>query len=432
MIEHEYPVPSYMADVFQAPEDWIEIPLIEEGGFPDIYGIDCEMVGFDATFAQCLAEDIFQCLTEGGKELARVCLINYISGKVIYDQLVKPETPITDYLTRWSGITEESMATATTTFAEVRAKMHGILSAKPTPVLAGHSLESDLRALKMSHPRCIDTAVIYHHPRGRPLKPGLAWLTKKWCHREIQNRGEGGHDPEEDARACLELLKKKVENGPGYGEFKTDQESIFERIARSTRSGGVKTAVVDHGTPASWHGAKATAAVACKTDEDVVNGVLEMLPNNHFVFGRFLELSDAYGCAFRSVNPSVKNDTYTNPGITGKAANETLVTEFADSGAELATDPVREAAAAAELNSRLSRIYDALPPRTAFIVFSGHSDPRQMAKLNSRKAAFEIAVRMGMPPTSGPNTWTTQDGRDLESEVEVAKRGFLFLCIKDA
>lgn len=46
MIENEYPIPSYMADIFQAPKDWIEIPLIEDEGFPEIYGIDCEMVGF--------------------------------------------------------------------------------------------------------------------------------------------------------------------------------------------------------------------------------------------------------------------------------------------------------------------------------------------------------------------------------------------------
>lgn len=121
-----------------------------------------------------------------------------------------------------------------------------------------------------------------------------------------------------------------------------------------------------------------------------------------------------------------------NTGITGKAANEILVTEFADIDGEITTDPVKEADAAAELNSRLSRIYDALPPRTALILFSGHSDPRKMTKLNGRKAAFEIAFRMGMPPTSGPATWTAQDRRDLESEVELAKKGLLFLCIKDA
>jgi RNA exonuclease 1 len=105
------------------------------------------------------------------------------------------------------------MRNVTTTFEEVQTHLLALFSVSPTPILLGHSLESDLKALKICHPRCIDTAVIFHHPRGRPLKPGLAWLTKKWCNREIQNRGEGGHDPEEDARACIDLLKKKVDNG---------------------------------------------------------------------------------------------------------------------------------------------------------------------------------------------------------------------------
>ena len=217
---------------------------------------------------------------------------------VVYDRLVKPGKPVIDYLTRWSGITAEALNPVTTTFTEVQSQVQAFLSETPTPVLAGHSLESDLKALKICHPRCIDTAVIYHHPRGRPLKPGLAWLTKKWCGREIQNRGEGGHDPEEDARACLDLVRKKVENGPGFGEFKTDQESIFERMSRSTRNGGVRSAVVDHGTPASWHGSKATATVACKTDDEVLNGLVEVIPANNFVFGRFTELADASGCSY--------------------------------------------------------------------------------------------------------------------------------------
>jgi RNA exonuclease 1 len=238
-----------------------------------------------------------KCLTEDGKELARACIIDYHSGKVVYDQLVKPGKSVIDYLTRWSGITAEALGPITTTFAEVQAKFLEFLSETPTPVLAGHSLESDLKALKICHPRCIDTAVIYHHPRGRPLKPGLAWLTKKWCGREIQNRGEGGHDPEEDARACLDLVRKKVENGPGFGEFKTDQESIFERMSRSTRNGSPRSAVVDHGTPASWHGSRATATVACKTDKEVLDGLLDVIPANNFIFGRFTELADASGCA---------------------------------------------------------------------------------------------------------------------------------------
>jgi RNA exonuclease 1 len=141
--------------------------------------------------------------------------------------------------------------------------------------------------------------VLYHHPRGRPLKPGLAWLTKKWCGREIQTGGEGGHDPEEDARACVELLQKKLENGPGFGEFKTDYESIFERMARSTkRTDKHRAAVVDIGNPAVMHGSKATTAVGCKNDEDVLQGLLEAVPSHHFVFGRFMALANVLGCAY--------------------------------------------------------------------------------------------------------------------------------------
>ena len=41
-----------------------------------------------------------QCLTEGGKALTRVSIINFATYKVIYDQLAKPPSQISDYLTR--------------------------------------------------------------------------------------------------------------------------------------------------------------------------------------------------------------------------------------------------------------------------------------------------------------------------------------------
>lgn len=144
---------------------------------------------------------------------------------------------------------------------------------------------------------------MYHHPRGRPLKPGLAWLTKKWCGRDIQTRGDGGHDPEEDARACISLLQKKLESGPGFGEYKTDLESIFERMARSTRRAGgpvgsIRSAVVDHGNPSVMHGHKATTALGCTSDAEVLKGVLEAIPSHEFVFGRFMALADVMGCEY--------------------------------------------------------------------------------------------------------------------------------------
>ena len=42
-----------------------------------------------------------KCVTENGKELTRVCVIDFDSGIVVFDQLVKPSKPILDYLTRF-------------------------------------------------------------------------------------------------------------------------------------------------------------------------------------------------------------------------------------------------------------------------------------------------------------------------------------------
>lgn len=44
-------------------------------------------------------------MTEDGKELTRVCMIEYETGTVVYDKLVKPPKPVTDYLTRFVPLT---------------------------------------------------------------------------------------------------------------------------------------------------------------------------------------------------------------------------------------------------------------------------------------------------------------------------------------
>ncbi|XP_074090226.1 apoptosis-enhancing nuclease isoform X1 [Macrotis lagotis] len=59
--------------------------------------IDCEMVGTGP----------------GGRvsELARCSVVSY-HGDVLYDKYIRPETPIVDYRTRWSGITRQHMKNA--------------------------------------------------------------------------------------------------------------------------------------------------------------------------------------------------------------------------------------------------------------------------------------------------------------------------------
>ncbi|TDL16847.1 hypothetical protein BD410DRAFT_901803 [Rickenella mellea] len=405
MLENEYPVPRYMADVFEMQDGWVETPESSSTTTTTterakVYAIDCEM-----------------CQTENGKELARVCMIDFDTDLVVLDQLVKPSAPIVDYLTRWSGITEQALQGVTTTLSDVQNSIFRLLSptsTTKTPILLGHSLESDLHALKLAHPRCIDTALLYHHPRGRPLKPGLAWLTKRWCNREIQMGGEGGHDPEEDARACVELLRLKIKNGPGFGEFKTDHESIFERLSRSSSSPQPKrTAVVDRGNPSTWHGAKASATVACADDGEVLKGLVETIPGHDFVFGRFMGVADVLGWTTpktSSTDPSLAKPPPPPP-----------------------PSPATLSAAYKTLNTHLSALLSTLPPHTALVIFTGHSDPRPMSQLNARKSVWENEMKKGKKAEEVDREmwWSAGDARRLEEEVERAKRGLVFLCLTE-
>lgn len=85
------------------------------------------------------------------------------------------------------------------------------------------------------------------------------------------------------------------------------------------------------------------------------------------------------------------------------------------------------------LDSQLKTLYAALPARTALVLFTGHSDPRRMVELNARKSAFESALRLGKTSEDmgADNRWSAGDGRELEAEVEKAKRGLLFMSVKD-
>lgn len=208
-------------------------------------------------------------------------------------------------------MTEEKLATATATLATVQDDL--VTGPEPifTPntILLGHSLECDLTAMKIRHALCIDTALIYKHPRGPPYKPGLKWLAQRYLHREIQASTKG-HDSEEDAQTCVDLLKMKMANGPEFGSFMDTSESIFERINRySPETVRRRTAYCDYGSTKGGPGAKATSVAKCTSDEEVLENMATFVQDHEFVFGRMMELAQFQGCGLSSISPQTFAET---------------------------------------------------------------------------------------------------------------------------
>lgn len=208
-------------------------------------------------------------------------------------------------------------------------------------------------------------------------------------------------------------------------------ESIFERMSRA-RGGTVKSAVVDHGSPAAWHGQKATTCVACKSDDDVLNGLVDSIESHQFLFGRFTALADARGCKLRLFALLLtRAHVSCRSGITAKATGD-IPLDSVPAAPAINPSPAELRPVLSTLDHQLRQLYAALPARTALVLFTGHADPRRMSELNARKSAFEGALRMvkNVEELGPESRWTTADGRELEEEVEKAKRGLLFLGVK--
>jgi len=172
-----------------------------------LFSVDCEM-----------------CYTTNGlNELTRVCVVDE-EGAVVYHSLVKPKAKIVNYLTRYSGITPDMLDGVETMLEDVQKELQRVLPADA--ILVGHSLNSDLHALRMMHPYVIDTSVIYNLTGARMRKNKLSLLAAKFLGQNIQEQDEGkgklGHDPVEDAQAAMKLVKLKLEKGYEFGDVILD------------------------------------------------------------------------------------------------------------------------------------------------------------------------------------------------------------------
>jgi RNA exonuclease 1 len=356
-------------------EGWADFVFLDIDRSPRLYAIDCEM-----------------CETQFGKELTRISVLDSL-GSVLYDTLVKPHQPILNYLTRYSGITEEMLKDVTTRITDVQEHLTALIST--SDFLVGHSLDSDMHALKMRHPRIIDTSVIFQHPKGARYRPSLKMITSKFLSREIQT-GENGHDSKEDALACLDLLKLKIQNGPLFGLSSHPAINIAKKLALMDTP--QTTAIIDYGVP-HWHEEFARTVISCTDDDEIVENIIKQSKNHNFVWSRLREL-------------------------------EFLVKWSDASGTEgcCADDVLEEAYV--RLNRRLQTLYSGLEENTALIVWTGTGDPREMFKLQLKKKQFQQEYNTKKWDELEVE-WTSHDNSDLITATESARSGMSFIALRE-
>lgn len=127
--------------------------------------------------------------------------------KIVYEAMVKPENHILDLNTKFSGIHPGDLDKVTTTIKEVQAHLLKLFNS--STILIGHSLESDLKALKLVHHTLVDTAEVHPHRRGLPFKRALRTIVAEVLLKIIQDE-VGGHDSQEDAISCMQLMLLKI------------------------------------------------------------------------------------------------------------------------------------------------------------------------------------------------------------------------------
>ncbi|KAI1843435.1 hypothetical protein JX265_013317 [Neoarthrinium moseri] len=186
------------------PADFIVAPARSNRLSRRVVALDCEMVSVLHGRPQDKGER---------SELAQLCAIDVLTGEVLIDKLIRPRERVTNWRTRWSGVSWAAILAASSS----GRLLHGWKSARTEllryidsdTILIGHDIIGDVQILRLAHANIVDTSVqTAEAVWGEAERFDRIWslkdLAKSLTNLSIQ-AGKKGHDCVEDTFATREV-----------------------------------------------------------------------------------------------------------------------------------------------------------------------------------------------------------------------------------
>jgi DNA polymerase III epsilon subunit-like protein len=192
--------------------------------------IDCEMVG----------------VKHGRQTLAFLSAIDFLTGEVLISRYINPDDKVTDWRTKFSGITKAIMTTAIVSGAafknwrEARDNLWEFMD--DSTVLVGHSLNYDLEVLGIFHAKVVDSAIL----TAETVFPSIVSterLTRMWSLKNLAKQllnldiqtSNHGHSALEDAYATRDIIIWCIRN-PEELKLWAENARCQEEERKSARS----------------------------------------------------------------------------------------------------------------------------------------------------------------------------------------------------
>ncbi|KAH8314882.1 hypothetical protein KR074_007288 [Drosophila pseudoananassae] len=302
-----------------------------------MYGVDCEM-----------------CRTVAGvNELTRISIVDE-QYQTVYETLVMPDNRITDYLTQYSGITEDIMKKVTKQLKEVQREVSALLPSDA--ILVGQSLNSDLNAMRMMHPYVIDTSVCFNISGIRRRKSKLKHLAQTFLKETIQEN-EDGHDSIEDSLATLKLVKMKLANSIEFGDEILTQHKRLQELANASSGDTISNNLFAHVAKRDKRTAIVTVGDLQPRLRDVISKAEKAVPKDHSKAVRVHEVSTPKE-AVRKVNEVALENALTIANL--RVPEHDFVMESAERNA-------------AKLDRLIERLWNSVAHNGLFLVLMGGS-----------------------------------------------------------